>query len=194
MALTLAAGPATPPVAIADLAEHARLAHLIGADAEDQGALTRCLDAASAAVERACGTALIRQTWDWRIVSWRDGGAEPLPLAPVLSIEEVALVSAAGVETALDPAHWRLDRAGPRETLRAAAGALPPIPAGGAARIRFQAGYGDAPDDVPADLRHAVRLLASHYFERRHAADEDALAPIPSGVAALIEPHRPIRL
>lgn len=198
MTLTLIAGPAAPPVSDADLAEHARLAQAIGETigetSGDLPALIRCRDAAVAAVERACATALIRQTWDWRLRDWPDPSATPLPISPVLSIVSVERLSPDGTADPLAPETYALDRTGPRPAIRAVSNLLPSPPRGGGVSIRFQAGHGDAPTDVPADLRQAVLLLAAHYFERRHAADEAALAPIPHGVSALLEPHRPARL
>ena len=41
--------------------------------------------------------------------------------------------------------------------------------------IAFIAGYGDAPPDVPAPIRHALKLLVAHWFEHRE--------PVALGVA-----------
>lgn len=69
----------------------------------------------------------------------------------------------------------------------------PKIPHGGYAAIRFIAGFGPDASDIPADLRHAVLMLAAHYFEHREAATHP-LTPLPLGVGSLLAPHRPIRL
>ena len=60
--------------------------------------------------------------------------------------------------------------------------------------MAFEAGYGPAPEDVPAPLRLAILMLAGHWFERREAAVETTLERLPLGVAALISPFRRIRL
>lgn len=199
MTLTRVAPPATPPVALADLAEHARLSHGLGVGgdplpSEDLALLGRCLDAATAHVERACALALIRQTWEWRLVRWPDADAAPLPLSPVLSILALERIDLDGAVETVDPATWTLDRGGHRPAIRSRRGPLPGPPSNGALLVRFEAGFGGASTDVPADLAQAVQLLAAHYFERRHAADAADLAELPLGVARLLDPHRPIRL
>ncbi len=38
-----------------------------------------------------------------------------------------------------------------------------------AVRIEYRCGYGDAPDDVDAAIRHAMRLMISHLYQNREA-------------------------
>ncbi len=69
---------------------------------------------------------------------------------------------------------------------------LPGIPTGGAVEIVFTAGFGAGWDDVPADLRQAVLLLAAQYYELRHdTVGGDAM---PFGVMALIARWRTVRV
>ena len=70
---------------------------------------------------------------------------------------------------------------------------LPRIPRSGHAEIRFLAGYGAAWEEVPADLRQAVLLLAAHYYENRSEAPQVA-GSMPFGVLVLIESYRSIRI
>lgn len=58
--------------------------------------------------------------------------------------------------------------------------------------IDVVAGYG-TPDDVPETLRHAVRLLAADWYERRGAA-VGSEPPVPEQVTRLIAPCRKVRL
>lgn len=194
MTLTRLAPPAVPPATTADLAAHLRLVDgFLGADpAAEEPQLARCLAAATQAVERAIAGALIRQTWVWTRRAWPCAGPIALPLAPVSAILSVARLGSDGAPDVLPSDAYVLDQAGARPALR---WRTPPSPASGpgGVSITFEAGYGPAPSDVPADLAQAVLLLAAHYFERRFAADLD-LAPIPHGVATLLDPHRPIRL
>lgn len=49
----------------------------------------------------------------------------------------------------------------------------------------------DEINDVPEDLREAVRLLAAHLYENREATIFGvSVAPIPLGFDDLIRPHR----
>ena len=70
---------------------------------------------------------------------------------------------------------------------------LPRIPRGGHAEVRFVAGFGEAWEDVPADLRQAVLLLAAHFYENR--TDTGSVSgSMPFGVLVLIEAYRATRI
>ena len=127
------------------------------------------------------------QTWRWRIDTWR----EALPLSPVVGIESVAFANEDGNPT---PWHgWVLSHTLPQCVLTRAGESRPDIPKNGHVEIVFTAGYGLGWTDVPEDLRHAVTLLAAHYYEHGEAA-EAPLSRLPYGVSSLIAPYRPIRL
>ena len=61
-----------------------------------------------------------------------------------------------------------------------------------AARRHIEAWVGplDAFEEVPADIVEALKRLASHFFEVRGAAGEEALSLVPFGVHDLIGPYR----
>ena len=71
--------------------------------------------------------------------------------------------------------------------------ALPAIPSDGLVKVVFDAGFGAAWTDVPVDLRQAVLLLASEYYEHRHDDGAQA-AGLPFGVVTLIERWRTVRI
>ena len=70
---------------------------------------------------------------------------------------------------------------------------LPRIPRCGHAEIRFSAGFGEAWEEVPADLRQAVFLLAAHFYENRSEGNAVA-GSMPFGVLVLIEAYRATRI
>lgn len=203
MSLILVEPPSSQVMSLAELGDHVRLSHGFtdaaapdaGAGSADDAALKRALDAATAAIERSLSTALLRQTWEWRFLTWpgrdRDRHLARLPISPVLSVVSVEWVAADGAATAWSASAWRLDASGP--WLRAVDGVAPCPPQGGGV-VRFQAGYGDAPADVPADLRQAAALLAAHYFERRSNAEPERLERLSDGVERLLAPHRRLRV
>ena len=55
----------------------------------------------------------------------------------------------------------------------------------------FDAGYGNAPENVPMQLRQAVLLLLAQHYEHR---DEALNRPVPMLVDALLMPYRTVRL
>jgi uncharacterized phiE125 gp8 family phage protein len=150
------------------------------------------LRAALAAVEARTGKALYMRAFDWSLGEWREADAQALPIAPVSQIVWLRVADRAGAETEIVPARYWLDPDTQRPRLRAAAAVLPAIPTGGRALIRMVAGFGATWDAIPADLRQAVLMVATGYFERRH---EEGAEPgvMPFGVMALIERWRTVR-
>jgi len=61
--------------------------------------------------------------------------------------------------------------------------------------VDFTAGYGDEADDVPGPIRHALKLLVAHWFERREVVVLGLGAQeVPATVAGLLLPYRRVRL
>ena len=59
--------------------------------------------------------------------------------------------------------------------------------------MRFTAGFGESWEEVPADLRQAVFLLAAHFYENRSDGRRVA-GSMPFGVLVLIEAYRTARI
>ena len=183
MLMTELTGPAQVPVAIRDFADHLRLGTGFDDDGSQDAMLEMYLRAAASAVEARIGKALITRTLRLILTGWR-GEEQVLPLAPVARVDEVRLRDAGGTFRTAPVLRLRVD--GHRPTLRGCAH----IPEGGRLEIDFTAGYGAAPEDVPADLRQAVMLLAASYYENRSGGQ----GHWPFGVLALLDAHRPVRL
>jgi uncharacterized phiE125 gp8 family phage protein len=157
----------------------------------DDALLSQYLRAAIALVEGRTGRALLARNFALRLTRWRDGYAQPLTVAPVSAVVSVTLLDAGGVETLLAPETYILQADSARPRLIAAGLALPTLPTGGSVVIILTAGFGPAWDDVPADLRQAVLLLAAQYYEAR---DSGGNPDMDFGVRALLERWRDIRL
>lgn len=54
----------------------------------------------------------------------------------------------------------------------------------------FTCGYGDAAEDVPAPLLHAIKLLVGHLYENREEFTALRLERLPFGVESLISTYR----
>ena len=171
--------------------DHLKVGSGFGAPDGQDAVLLTCLRGAMASVEARTGKSVIERRFRWRITAWRDLGRQVLPVAPVQAIEEVRVVSLSGQATVIDPGAWRLEPDTHRPALVARGLVLPTIPVGGAAEVVFDAGYGPAWSDVPADLAQAVMMLAAHLYETRGA---DATPALPESIAALLAPHRLVRL
>ncbi|MEL7097965.1 MAG: head-tail connector protein [Pseudomonadota bacterium] len=172
---------------------HLRLATGFGTDAVQDEVLEGFLRAAIASVEARTGKVLISRTYSWSETLWRDAGGATFPVAPVEAITEVERVARDGTRTVVDATSYWLEQDSQRPRLRPVGASLPSIPTAGSVVVSFVAGFGADWNDLPADLRQAVLLLAAHYYEFRN---ETALSDgcMPFGVTSLIERYKVHRL
>ena len=61
-------------------------------------------------------------------------------------------------------------------------------------QLDVETGFGATPEDVPAPLLQAVRMIAAEWYERRLIADPASLPSLLKALAPLIAPYRSIRL
>lgn len=171
---------------------HVRLGTGFDSDVVQDEVIESFLRAALSAVEARIGKALIARDFTLRLAAWRSAAAQVLPVAPVSAVSAVRRVYGNAGEEVVEPALYRLvpDLHVPR--IEPAGSLLPTIPAGGAVKVMFTAGFG-AWEAVPADLRQAVLLLAAHYYEFR---GETGLGEgcMPFGVSSLLARYRNLRL
>lgn len=185
-------------IAVGDLPLDAFKAHLrmgsgFADDAVQDEVLESYLQAAMAAIEARIGKMLFVRTVGWTFEEWAQSYAQPMPVAPVVAITSIELIDSEEIATLADPTTYLLRRDVHRPKIVAVGAALPTIPTLGKVRVVFDAGFGSSWADVPADLGHAVFLLAAHYYENR-TDTSGAGGLMPFGVMALLEPHRNIRI
>ena len=194
MILTEVSAPPAAAVPVRAFAEHLRLGSGFEDDGAEDALLELYLRAAMAAIEARLGRALLARDFSWTVTRWREDACQVLPIGPVRSVAEVKLVDAEGVEAVVGAEAWSVLRDSQRPRLVGKFGrSLPRIPRSGRAEIHFNAGFGEAWDEVPADLRQAVFLLAAHFYENR-AEGAVAAGSMPFGVLVLIEAYRATRI
>lgn len=110
-------------------------------------------------------------------------GEVRLPRPPLQSVTFVKYVDPSGTLQTIDPADYRVTSAGTPGRVTPLFGRVwPPSQViSDAVNVRFVAGFGDDPSDVPASARAAVKLLAAHLYENRSDAGD-----VPAGVRALL--------
>ena len=186
---------AVPPAALplAEFKTHLRLGTGFADDDIQDSLLESFLRATVSAIEARTGKILIERSFSLTLPQWRDVEGQALPVAPIVAITRLLLRDRADDEEIVDPTHYRLEKDTQRPILRPGGAILPVIPLGGTAEIGFVAGIAVDWAGLPADLGHAVLLLAAHYYENRN---ETALGGgcMPFGVTSLIERYRTIRL
>ena len=175
------------------LRDHLRMGSGFAEDDLQDALLEGFLRAAISAVEARTGKALIARDFLCVLSRWRDVTGQALPIAPVVSVTQVALVDRFGGSVAVDADRYVVTADADAPELCPVGAVLPPVPEHGTAEIRFRAGMAGAFGDLPADLAQAVMLLAAHYYEYR---DDTALSQgcMPFGVTSLIARYRPMRL
>jgi uncharacterized phiE125 gp8 family phage protein len=158
---------------IADCKEHLKVTHSI-----EDALIGSLRNAAIGYVEKTSGVALAAASFRW---SMRDFPLRvTVPVRPVTALTSVTYYDAAGVVQTYSDARL-IDGA----VLAAAASTWPR--AYGAA-VEFTAGL-TSPDDAP-DLIAAVKLMLTHLYQNRGAAQVTEVYEVPLGVNALIRPSR----
>lgn len=178
---------------VTEFKAHLRLGSGFGDESLQDDVLDSFLRAALSAVEARTGKILIARNFAWEVSAWRDPAALQLPVAPVDVVTAVELSDQQGGVVTVASSAYRLVQDMHLPSLRGTGSALPTIPQNGAATVRFGAGFGVNWSDVPADLQHAVLLLAAHYYEYRHDTGLQR-GCMPFGVTSLLERYRVMRL
>lgn len=173
--------------------DHLRLGTGFADDAVQDAVLENYLRSAMAAIEARTGKIMLSRQFMWSLTAWRNLSQQAFPIAPISAITSVKALDRLDVATVVDPAKYKLEKDDHRPQILSIGGCLPSINIGGSVEIVFDAGYGTAWGDLPADLSHAAMLLAAHYYENRHInAMQDA--GMPFGVTTLIERYRTVRI
>jgi len=178
---------------VTEFKAHLRLGSGFAEDSLQDPVLESFLRAAIAAIEARTGKILIKRAFSWTLTAWRDAMGQALPVAPVNVVSELVLIDRLDDETIVDPGLYGLDHDMQRPRLRPVGNMLPSVPARGAVRIGFEAGFAATWGELPSDLGQAVLLLAAHYYEYR---SETSLGNgcMPFGVTSLIERYRTVRI
>ncbi len=171
---------------------HLRMGSGFSDDSLQDEVLESYLRAAMAAIEARTGKILMQRQFAWTLTRWSSNTTQALPVSPVSAILSISKADASGVETMIDESTYRLEPDTHRPKVVAVGSSLVPPSNGGSVTIQFEAGFGPAWDDIPADLSQAVFLLATHYYEKR-SDSSGAAGLIPFGVMSLLEPYRTIR-
>lgn len=189
MTATLLTPPAIEPVTLSEAKSFVRIDH-----DDDDAVITSLIAAARAHIEAQTRRAMITQ--DWRIVrdAWPSDGRIKAGPAPTQSVVGARVFDADGNATDMDPSLFVIERE--RGVLAAPAFALPP-PGRTFVGIEIDVvcGYGDDADDVPPQLRQAIRHLVAHWYDNRGVvAIGGSLSVMPLSVNAMINSFRVMSL
>ena len=189
MSLTLITPPAVEPLVLSTARARLRVP-----DNSQDGQIKLWIQIARERVERETGRALLSQTWLERRDSWWGDGRLTafgtrfrLLKPPLTALEAVTIYGADDTPSEIDPAAFFVDTLSDpgRLVLRPGYEFPEPARAAGGIEIRYRAGYGDSPDDIPSPLVEAVTRLVEAMYAG--GSGTDALTP---EVESLLAPWR----
>jgi uncharacterized phiE125 gp8 family phage protein len=192
---TLATASTLLPVDYGELAEHLRL----DSD-EEELYLTALLEGARDYIERLCGRAtlsatylLTAPTWASVLTSCGTGKMIVPDRTPLISVSSVKYIAEGATSlTTMSSGDYAVVTAWkPGGVLFANGYDFPDLNTDrpDAVQVTFAAGHAEVAD-VPASLRHAIKLLAAHWYENRLPVAAVNLTEIPHTLRDLINHHR----
>lgn len=201
------APPGAEPLTLEETRLHLRISH----DADDS-LINGLIATARMLCEQATGMALINRDYSlwldcWpgqESTPWWDGMREGvrsrqphplmLPRPPLCAMKEILIYDAAGAASVFETNKYFVDtlRRPGRVVLQDGQSAPQPARIANGIEIRYTAGFGTAPQAVPAMLRQGMKQLVAHMYENRGDAAERAVEL--SGAGVLFRPFRMMRL
>jgi uncharacterized phiE125 gp8 family phage protein len=193
MSLVLISGPASVPISLAEAKAHLRF------DLNEEDAVVAGLvRSATEAIENMTGLKLIDQVWDWSTdqfpphCQWLR-----LPLAPLITVEQITYLNEQGVAMTLLPATYLVRGVGsvqPARLILAPNQTWPVTLRGPAAiTVRMRVGWPDH-NSIPEDLRLAVAQMVAQYFAFREpvvaGSEYGPASHVPYSVRELVAPYK----
>lgn len=198
--LTLITAATAGPVTLEEVIAHCRAPK----DTSDDDVLEAYLDAATAFVADRANLVLAPASYRIDRCEWWSGKLEIL-LKPVREIVSVKYLDENGAQQTVGEENYRLSRTNSGACLELLSTYSQPAvkaDAHNAVQIELLAGYDDpdatgSGDDpelvVPPQAQHAIKMMTSHWYDKREAVDSNLLMSLPLAVEALIAQIRVYR-
>lgn len=141
--------------------------------------------------ENATGLQLITATWTLYMDEFP--GIIRVPKPPIQSVTHVKYIDTDGVQQTWDSGDYLTDlKSRPARIQPAHDESYPSIRSQmNAVEIEFVSGYGDAATDVDANIVHAIKIIATHWFKMRKPTVEGTIiAKVPMSADALLSQER----
>lgn len=184
----LVTGPSVEPVTTAEAKTHLR----VSGSSQDTY-IDTLIKTARFNVEKYLNRVLINQ--DWKVYYNRWCNELLIPFGKLNSVASVKYRDLSGTLQTLtaDDYYWVVTTEDPGRIIRKYDATYPELQYGrpDAIEIAFNAGYGAAATAIPDDIRHAVKLLITDYYEHRGSVVIGTTAgKIPDHVTALLHPYK----
>jgi uncharacterized phiE125 gp8 family phage protein len=162
MSLELVTAPGKETVLLSHAKAWLRVEHT-----DDDTLITGLIASARVRAESETARAFITQTWDLKLDAFSD--SIPLPLPPVQSVTSIKYIDTDGAEQSFTDFVLTQCK-GITYIVLAYEKSWPAIRSvPDAITIRFVAGYGDDPGDVPEPIKSAIKVTVADYYENRES-------------------------
>lgn len=193
----LVTAPSSEPVTLTEAKTHLN----VSGTSKDTY-ITSLIVAARGQIERYLNRALITQSWKVYYDCWHHemlipfgrlqiAGASPGPASPVVKYYNLS-----GTLTTLTESdyYWVVTTTDPGRIVRKYDATYPELQYGrpDAIEIAFTAGFGSAASAIPDEIKHAMKLLITNYFEHRGdvVLGSQTVGKIPSYITDLIHGYK----
>lgn len=189
MALVVATAAASHPVTRTEAKSHCRVDI-----STDDDFIDGLIAAATEAVQIRTGRQLINATFRASWESWPRESEFRLLREPLVSVSHVKYYDDTETLQTLSSSLYYVDSDSTPPCVEMKPGAAIPslyYERPGLIQITFVAGYGSDATNVPASLKHAIKLLVGHWYENREAHITNGYArELPDGVKALCDSYK----
>lgn len=176
--ITIATEPAAEPITLAQAKTHLRRL-----DGYEDDYITDMIRVARRILETKMRRAFINQTWDLKLDKFPPNG-DPvatmrtelerrsqirIPRPPLSSVTYIKYIDTGGTEQTFSSDNYTVDTNSEPGRVYPAHGQIWPETQNieNAVTIRFVAGYGSSGDNVPAEIKHAIKLMIGHWMQHR---------------------------
>ncbi|CAB4220396.1 Phage conserved hypothetical protein [uncultured Caudovirales phage] len=180
--------PSVEPVTLEETRAHLRVTHN-----EEDGVIDGLITAARVTVEMITRRSLITQTIKLTIDEFPSSYTIRLPHTPVRSVSHIKYYDETGNLQTLSASKYWVDTVSAPARITLKEGESYPDTQKGrlnSVEITYIAGYGDTAADVPAPVKHAIKLLVSHLYENPDIVSAGQLFGVPMSCDYLLAPYR----
>lgn len=177
-------GATSAVVTAAEFKTHARIYHT-----QDDAYIATLILSATQVIEHETRRALINRAFTLQLQGFPDDGEIVLPRSPLSTVTSVTYTDTAGTTQTVSSGDYHTYSVnGVGRVMLKSTASWPSTQGTGNldVSVTFTAGYGATSASVPAALRHAVLLQATHLYDNRAAVAPTQLYEIPRAVERLI--------
>lgn len=192
MALQLRSGPAIEPISLTEAKNFMRI------DETDGDVLINSLiTAARIYIETTMGLIMTTESWSYYIDKWPNNSVIYLPLSPIQSVDEIRIHTSSASYEILPVEDYETDTHSNHPRIKILNRMIGSAMGHSMNQIemQFTSGFGDTMNEVPADLKQAMLLLVSHWFEQREPIGYGGtFAKVPTSIEALLASYKKYRV